>query len=132
MSAVTIKQRILSALSMFWNKLKTTYVTSTSSNAGDNLALAASAGYNLQQQINSANSWSVSSTTVSIGTFGNYQYITAPTVSGKTFVCWLGASTDGWAGSIYILDMGASTTTAWNASAPGSGNIKCFALYRGT
>ena len=52
MSAVTIKSRILSALGMFWDKLKTTYVTSTASNAGNNLALAASAGYNLQQQIN--------------------------------------------------------------------------------
>lgn len=52
MAIRSFKQAILDALGLFLNKLKTTYVTSTASNAGDNLALAASAGYNLQQQIN--------------------------------------------------------------------------------
>lgn len=49
---ISIKEHLLHTLGMFWDKLKTTYVTSTASNAGNNLALAASAGYNLQQQIN--------------------------------------------------------------------------------
>lgn len=48
MAVTTIKQKIIDALSMFYNNLKTTYVTSTASNSGNNLALAASAGYNLQ------------------------------------------------------------------------------------
>ena len=130
MSAITIKQRILSALSMFWDKLKTTYVTSTASNAGDNLALAASAGYNLQQQINKLTTFSVQKVTVTIASNANYALINAPTVSGQRFVCWIGCATSGWLGSVFIPDMGSASTSVWRVS--GSGNVDCYALYQST
>ena len=130
MSVVTIKQKIIDALSMFYNNLKQTYVTSTASNSGNNVALAASAGYNLQQQINKLTTFSVQKVTVTIASNANYALINAPTVSGQRFVCWIGAATSGWLGSVFIPDMGAASTSVWRVS--GSGNVDCFALYQST
>ena len=73
---ISIKEHLLHTLGMFWDKLKTTYVTSTSSNAGNNLALAASAGYNLQQQINTINSKFIFEEKLIVnGNGNNYVYV---------------------------------------------------------
>ena len=59
--------------------------------------------------------------------------VTAPTVTGYTFVCWVNISTQGWVGSLYFEDPGAQTTKVWCASAiaGGSGGATwCRALYR--
>ena len=52
---MTIKNFILDALGKFWTKLKATYVTNCASTS-DNLALAASQGKALQDQITTLNS----------------------------------------------------------------------------
>ena len=51
---MTVKSKILDALGKFWTKLKTTYVTNCASTT-NNLALAASQGQVLQDQINTLN-----------------------------------------------------------------------------
>ena len=56
---MTVKSKILDALGKFWTKLKTTYVTNCASTT-NNLALAASQGKVLQDQINTLNSNKVS------------------------------------------------------------------------
>lgn len=76
MAAVTIKQRILDALSMFLHNIQQTYVTSTASNSGNSVALAASAGYNLQQQINTLNSKFIYENNLTVnGNGNNYAYV---------------------------------------------------------
>lgn len=91
----TFKQKILNALSMFWGKLKTTYVTSTASNAGNNLALAASAGYNLQQQINTLNSKFIYDNNFQLtGTGYNYLYVPQSTHSGYELISATNANWD--------------------------------------
>ena len=39
--------------------------------------------------------------------------ITAPTVSGYSFVCWIGVATNGWVGDPYVQNQGASSTNVW-------------------
>lgn len=73
-------------------------------------------------------SFSVQKVTVTIASNANYALINAPTVSGQRFVCWIGAATSGWIGSVYILDMSLPATSVWKVS--GAGQIDCFALYQ--
>lgn len=72
--------------------------------------------------------FSVQKVTVTIASNANYALINAPTVSGQRFVCWIGAATSGWLGSVFIPDMGSASTSVWKVS--GSGNVDCFALYQ--
>lgn len=64
--------------------------------------------------------------------YGGYVSITAPTISGYTFVCWAAVATDGWVGSCYVENPLAVTTNIWNASTGqgGSGLVHATALYR--
>lgn len=74
----------------------------------------------------------VASVTKSIGkASGSHVAISAPTVSGYTFVCWLGSATSGWAGSTYIQNMSATSTHIWNPTQgqSGTGDVIAFALY---
>lgn len=64
--------------------------------------------------------------------YGSNVSITAPTISGYTFVCWVAVATDGWIGSCYVQNALAVTTNIWNASTgqSGSGTVNATALYR--
>lgn len=57
--------------------------------------------------------------------------VTAPSINGYNFVCWLGCATDGWIGSTYMQFYDVPSTRCWNATygLNGSGNVKCYALY---
>lgn len=69
----------------------------------------------------------------SIGlTFGSNVQLTAPTVTGYTFVCWVGASTVGWVGNVHPRSYEQPTTTFWNATTgttSGTGTIEAYALF---
>lgn len=78
---------------------------------------------------------SVESTTGSINySNGSHAMIHAPSIAGKSFVCWISAVTIEWVGSLYVLDPRNPTTEVWNASTaysdtPGSGTMMLFALF---
>lgn len=57
--------------------------------------------------------------------------MTAPTISGYSFVCWVQGVTTGWVGSISPADPRANPSKFWNATTgqSGTGNITCTALY---
>lgn len=59
--------------------------------------------------------------------------ISAPTVTGYTFLCWLSAVSTGWIGNIYIESPTQATSNIWSANYgyndPDSGNVTAFALY---
>lgn len=78
------------------------------------------------------NTFTISSTSVSINKpYASSKAITAPTVSGYTFFCWIGSATAGWVGATYIQDIRQATTNVWVASSgqTGTGDVLCFALY---
>ncbi len=56
--------------------------------------------------------------------------ITAPDISGYTFVGWLGCSTQGNVGTPYMEDYSAKTTNVWDAAKTPSAKICATALYR--
>lgn len=73
--------------------------------------------------------------TVSINkTSGSSVSITAPSVSGYSFVCWIGCATSGWVGSTYIQNMSAISTNIGNPTQgqSGTGNVEAWALYSKT
>lgn len=59
--------------------------------------------------------------------------LTAPTITGYTFVCWIHVSTHGWFGSVYPEIGNSQTTNFWLAATPGpngqNGEIRAWALY---
>ena len=63
--------------------------------------------------------------------YGNSASVTAPTVSGYTFLCWAQVATIGWVGSVYPSDPLSVTSNMWNATTgqSGTGRIDCLALY---
>ena len=65
---------------------------------------------------------------------GKYVSVTAPTVSGYTFVCWLCATTNSWAGYVTASTPRSATSNFYvqwvNASTSSTGQITCYALYR--
>lgn len=68
----------------------------------------------------------------SIGkTAGSHVAITAPTVSGYTFVCWVATATSGWVASTYVANPTAASTDIWNTTTngTGNGNVNAYALY---
>ena len=77
----------------------------------------------------------VTSITKSIGrTAGSNVYISAPTVSGYTFLCWLSSATSGWVSATYISDPLNANTSIWSATTngTGTGTVVAYALYTKT
>ena len=67
---------------------------------------------------------------------GSTAAITADSVSGYTFLCWLSCSTSGWVGSVYVNDVTAARANIWVvANSNGStdqtvlSDVYCTALY---
>jgi len=67
-------------------------------------------------------------------TSGASKEISAPGVDGYRFVCWVGVSTVGWFGNLYIADYSTSPSTVYvnnvgtlNGQA---GSFKAIALYQ--
>ena len=56
--------------------------------------------------------------------------ITAPDISGYTFVGWIGCSTWGNVGTPYMEDYSAKTTNVWDAAKTSPAEICATALYR--
>lgn len=65
---------------------------------------------------------------------GSSVSVTAPAVSGYTFVCWFAHPTSGWIGSVYSANPTNATTTLWNVATSGggsgTGDVNSYALYR--
>lgn len=58
--------------------------------------------------------------------------ITAPSVNGYEFVCWITCVSDGWVGACYIEKPTSAATRTWYLSqrwGTGGGAVKCYALY---
>ena len=58
--------------------------------------------------------------------------VTADTINGYTFVCWLGCASSGWVGATYLQDMDAATTKVWfvYSAYSSGGTVLTWALYR--
>lgn len=73
------------------------------------------------------------STSVSVNkAHGSSVSITAPSVSGYTFLHWIGCSTGGWVGGTYIENMISANTKIWvcaSTESSGTGNVNAWALY---
>ena len=64
---------------------------------------------------------------------GSSASITAPSVSGYSFVCWLGGSTNGWVSAVYVEypdNANSKVWVAYNNYTNGTGAVNCFALYK--
>lgn len=56
------------------------------------------------------------------------QDVTAPTVDGYTFVCWLSVVSNGWVGAPYISAPDLQNTAIWSPTAkPGTSGISLVA-----
>lgn len=68
-----------------------------------------------------------------VKTAGRYTSLTAPTVAGYTFVCWVYATTSGWTGYVSPATPTAAATNFWvqYSSSPSTdtGGITGFAIY---
>ena len=64
---------------------------------------------------------------VTLGSSGSVA-ITAPTVAGYRFVCWVASSTQGWVGSTYFELPYSASTRIWRYGS-GTGVVKGTALY---
>ena len=66
-------------------------------------------------------------------TLGSRTILTAPTITGYKFVCWIHVSTHGWFGSVYPEIGNSQTTNFWLAASPNApgtnGAIRAWALY---
>lgn len=65
-------------------------------------------------------------------TNGSHASVTAGSVSGYTFICWVNVMTSGWVGSCYIQSPLKATTNIWvgaSASTSGTGQADACALY---
>ena len=65
-------------------------------------------------------------------TTSSFAAISAPSVSGYTFVCWFSTATVGWVSGTYIEDPTMQDTKVWvdhNSYTSGTGTVKCYALY---
>lgn len=87
-----------------------------------------------QEQYECIEGIKTSSKSGSIGrNFGSSATITAPSVSGYTFVQWTHVLTSGWVASIYTASPTSSSATFYNAtnSNPGgTGTFYAYALYK--
>lgn len=75
----------------------------------------------------------VRSTSVSVNKAqGSSASLTAPSVSGYTFLHWIDSATTGWIGGTYIEDVSTSSTKIWVSSSTtssGTGSVNAWALY---
>lgn len=58
--------------------------------------------------------------------------VTAPTVAGYRFVCWVACVSVGWVGICYIEQPTLMTSKVWYITQrwnSGGGEVHCFALY---
>lgn len=58
--------------------------------------------------------------------------ISAPSVDGYEFTCWIACVPDGWVGACYIEKPMSAATRTWYLSQrwnTGGGAMKCYALY---
>ena len=63
---------------------------------------------------------------------GSYVSLSAPSVSGYTFLCWIGSATTGWVGGTYIESMNSASTVVWvcaSTESSGTGDVNAWALY---
>lgn len=71
--------------------------------------------------------------TVTVGkNFGSNVSLSAPSVSGYTFLCWVGSATVGWVGGTYIESMNSASTKVWvcaSTESSGTGDVNAWALY---
>lgn len=70
--------------------------------------------------------------TVSIGkAYGSHVAVSAPTVSGYTFLCWFTSCTGGWTGTTYFQNPQAASTNLWNGTygQSGTGTAYAYAMY---
>lgn len=71
--------------------------------------------------------------TVTVGkNFGSYVSLSAPSVSGYTFLCWVGSATTGWVAGTYIESMNSANTNIWvcaSTESSGTGDVNAWALY---
>lgn len=69
---------------------------------------------------------------VTVAYSGGNAFVTAPTVSGYTFLLWFAEKTDGWVGGVYnslpTVQRGRVWTLPSNTGT-GSGSVVCYALY---
>ena len=66
-------------------------------------------------------------TASSVGNLGN-KTVTAPTVSGYQFVCWLQAASSGTVRAGYMENPASATTRVWNTNSNTTTYV-CTALY---
>lgn len=74
----------------------------------------------------------VASVSRSIGrTAGSHVGISAPTVSGYTFLCWLSSATSGWVSATYISEPMNANSNIWSTTTngTGTGTVIAYALY---
>lgn len=71
--------------------------------------------------------------TVSVtgNTRGNMGSVTAPTVNGYEFICWISVFSNGWVGSPYASSPTSKTTPIWSPPYDQQGRLRadCVALY---
>ena len=84
-------------------------------------------------KLNPATSFTTRQFNVSISKEGRKSAsITAPTVSGYTFLCWLQPATNGWVSSVYTENPTSASTNIWHGEGyltTGTGMVRCTALY---
>ena len=64
--------------------------------------------------------------------FGSYASLSAPTMTGYSFVTWLGTATSGWVAGTYIESMNSANTRVWvdtSTESGGTGTVYAWALY---
>lgn len=74
----------------------------------------------------------VASVSRSIGrTAGSHVAISAPSVSGYTFLCWTSSTSSGWVSATYVSEPMNANSNIWNATTNGSGTgtVIAYALY---
>lgn len=62
---------------------------------------------------------------------GSHVSISAPTVNGYSFLCWISSATSGWVGATYVQTITSQNTNIWVAAPnlSGTGDVIAFALY---
>lgn len=64
--------------------------------------------------------------------FGSNASLSAPSVTGYSFVTWLGTATSGWVAGTYIESMNSANTRVWvdtSTESSGTGTVYAWALY---
>ena len=59
----------------------------------------------------------------------NHVALTAPTVTGYRFVCWVGVTTNGWVNWVNIEHYDRVSTNIWTITVDRQRALSAFALY---